>query len=354
MEFLAEYGLFFAKAVTLVIAIVVVILIIVAASQKNHRSEKGHIDVVKLNDRYNAMHETIQHAAIDEAEFKLNAKQEKKQQKKEKADKKKELKHKSPDAELKHKKRVFVLNFHGDMKASATDNLREEITTVLSLAKPEDEVVLCLESTGGMVHSYGLAASQLSRIKSKNVPLTVCVDKVAASGGYMMACVADKIISAPFAVIGSIGVVAQLPNFNRLLKKIPVDYEMQTAGEYKRTLTIFGENTDKAREKFSEELEDTHGLFKEFIRSNRPGLDVDKVATGETWYGSKALENNLIDEVKTSDEYLTSHHPESDIFEVTYHVKKSIPEKFGFASQAAMDRLLLTWWERLQSTRFFS
>lgn len=354
MEFLAEYGLFFAKAVTFIIAFVVIVLVIVAASQKNIRSEKGQIDVLKLNDRYKDMQETLQHAVIDDAELKLQAKQEKKQQKKLKAEKKKELKEKLADSEVKHKKRVFVLNFLGDMKASATDNLREEITTVLTLVKPEDEVVLCLESTGGMVHSYGLAASQLLRIKTKKIPLTICVDKVAASGGYMMACVADKIISAPFAVIGSIGVVAQLPNFHRLLKKIPIDYEMQTAGEYKRTLTVFAENTDKARKKFAEELEDTHGLFKEFIKSNRPSLDVSSVATGETWYGSQALDKNLIDEIKTSDEYLTSQHPDADIFEVSYHVKKSIPEKLGFASQAAMDRLLLTWWDRLQSTRFFS
>ena len=109
--------------------------------------------------------------------------------------------------------------------------------------------------------AYGLAASQMQRIRDKKLKLTVCVDKVAASGGYMMAVVADKIIAAPFAVLGSIGVLAQVPNFHRLLKKHDVDFEMLTAGKYKRTLTMFGENTDKGREKFQEDIEDTHVLF---------------------------------------------------------------------------------------------
>lgn len=360
MEYLAEFVLFLAKAATILIAIVVIVSLIVGLNQKSggRREHRGHIRVTKLNEWYASMTETLKKAVLDGHSLKHYNRQEKRRQKQEKAEKKRQLKalstDESPTGEPQSaRKRIFVLNFHGDMKASAATNLKEEITTVLGIATPGDEVVVRLESSGGLVHSYGFAASQLTRIKSKNIPLTVCVDKVAASGGYMMACVADKILAAPFAVLGSIGVVGQLPNFHRLLQKIPVDYEMQTAGEYKRTLTLFGENTDQDRKKFAQDLEDTHLLFKDFIRDNRENLDVDAVATGETWYGTKALEKRLVDDIQTSDEYLSAQVTDADIFEVEYVMKKPLTARLGMASQEAVDRLLLTWWGRSQNSRWF-
>ena len=233
------------------------------------------------------------------------------------------------------------------ISASAVGHLREEITAVLTQATPNDEVLLKLESAGGMVHSYGLASSQLDRLRKKNVPLTVCVDKVAASGGYMMACVADKILAAPFAIIGSIGVVAQMPNFNKVLKKHDVEFELLTAGEHKRTLTMFGENTEKGREKFIEELEDTHQLFKDYVSTRRPQVDIEKIATGEIWFGSRAKDMALIDDIQTSDEYLVSRIEEADVFEVAYVFKKKLHQRLGIAAEESADRLLLKWWSRL-------
>lgn len=247
-----------------------------------------------------------------------------------------------------------MLNFKGDMRAAAVSNLREEITAVLSQATQDDEIVIRLESAGGMVHSYGLASSQLDRIVKKGIPLTVCVDKVAASGGYMMACVADKIIAAPFSILGSIGVVAQMPNFHRLLKKHDVDYEMLTAGEYKRTLTMFGENTEKGREKFIEDLEQTHDLFKDFVQQHRTEVDINNIATGEVWLGTKALEMKLVDDLKTSDEYLVEKMADADIYEVSYVHKKSLQEKVGLAAENSADRLLMRWWSRLRGINFYS
>lgn len=357
MEFLAEYGLFLAKVVTLVIAIGVVIGLVVSAGSRHKKSEKGHIEVKKLNEKFEQMTDVLKEATLDPEQLKLQAKEEKKRHKIERAEQKKaaklSAKNKQPAESELVKKRIFVLDFHGDIKASACDSLREEISAVLTLATPEDEIVVRLESGGGMVHSYGLASSQLARITNKQIPLTVCVDKVAASGGYMMACVADKILAAPFAILGSIGVVAQLPNFHKLLKKNDIDYEMFTAGEYKRTVTMFGENTQKDREKFMEDLEDTHVLFKEFVSEHRPEVDIAKVATGEVWFGRRAKEVNLIDDLVTSDEYLLTQAANADIYEVHFAHKKSLPEKFGFAAQGAVDRLLLTWWERLQHNRWF-
>ncbi|HSX69638.1 MAG TPA: protease SohB, partial [Pseudomonas sp.] len=267
MEFLLDYADFLLRTLTVVVAIIVVLLTIAALRGKGRGKGSGHLQVSKLNEFYKGLRQRLEHELLDKAQLKAQRKAEAKQAK---LDKK----------EGTHKPRVFVLDFDGDIKASATDNLRHEVTALLSMATAQDEVVLRLESGGGVVHGYGLAASQLARIRQAGVPLTVCVDKVAASGGYMMACIGDRVLSAPFAILGSIGVVAQLPNIHRLLKKHDIDVEMLTAGEFKRTLTILGENTEKGREKFQEDLETTHELFKNFVARYRPQLNIDEIATG--------------------------------------------------------------------------
>jgi serine protease SohB len=233
-----------------------------------------------------------------------------------------------------------VVDFEGDMQASAVTQLREEITVIVSLATKQDSVLLRLESSGGLVHSYGLAASQLMRLLDKEIPLTIAVDKVAASGGYMMACIANKIIAAPFALLGSIGVIAQIPNFHRLLKKNDIDVDVLTAGEYKRTLTIFGENTEKGRNKAIEELEDVHALFKDFVSDHRPQLDMNIVATGEAWYGKRALEKKLVDELKTSDTYIYEKCQDCDVYHIAYVVHKSKMDKLVERIAVAISRSL--------------
>ncbi|WP_298447224.1 protease SohB [uncultured Marinobacter sp.] len=349
MEFLTEYGLFLAKVVTFVIAAVVVVSIIIAATHKDKDGEDddGELQIRKLNDKYRKLRESIQARLMTEQELKAWGKAKKK---KEKAEKKAE-KAKKPDAGEPEATpaRLFVLDFDGDIKASDTDPLRRAISAVLSVAEPgKDEVVIRLESGGGLVHSYGLAAAQLDRIRGKGIHLTACVDKVAASGGYMMACVADRIIASPFAILGSIGVVAQLPNFHRLLKKNDVDFEILTAGEHKRTMTIFGENTDKGRQKFLSDLEDTHDLFKDYVSERRPELDIAAVATGDIWFGKRALDVKLIDEIKTSDEYLIEACERADVVSVSFERKKTLPEKLGLATSAALEH---TVWKVLSAFR---
>lgn len=241
----------------------------------------------------------------------------------------------------KNNQKIFVLDFKGDIQASAVENLREEITLILATAKAgRDRVVVRLESPGGMVHGYGLAAAQLVRLRDAGFHLTICVDKVAASGGYMMACIANEIIAAPFAIVGSIGVVAQVPNFNRLLKQHNVDFELYTAGQYKRTVTMFGENTPEGKAKFEEELQQTHMLFKHFVEKYRPQLNVDKVATGEHWYGEDALELNLVDKLQTSDEYLLALLPQHDIYVINTRKKATLGEKLGLQAAQMADSLI--------------
>lgn len=233
-------------------------------------------------------------------------------------------------------RRVFVIDFKGDVMASAAESLREEVTVILGVAGPEDEVVLRLESAGGAVHGYGFAASQLSRLRAAKVPLTVCVDKVAASGGYMMACVGSRVLAAPFAILGSIGVVAPVPNVHRLLDKFGVDYEDVTAGKHKRPVSLLGEITSEGRAKLKEQVDETHVLFKRFVHENRPGLDIDAVATGEHWYGTRAVELGLADGLATSDDYLLEQARMSRVFEVTCQRPLNLRERaFSLAQRAA-------------------
>lgn len=327
MSFLLQYVVFLAKLFTLLLAVLTVTACIFFITRKAKEQNKNKLCVKKLNKKYQEFTETLNSEILDKKQLKKFAKEQKAKLKK--------------TAKL-LKKRVFVLNFQGDIKATAVNNLREEITALIQVATPQDEVVLRLESGGGMVAPYGLAASQLQRLKDKSIPLTITIDKIAASGGYLMACVGDKILAAPFAIIGSIGVVAQLPNFHRFLKKRDIDFELLTAGEYKRTLTIFGENTAKAREKTQDDLEEIHHLFKAFIQSNRKKVNVADVATGAHWLAKDALALNLVDELITSDDYLSllAGSDKAEIYECQYLTKKSVAEKLSSNVQSTFDKLM--------------
>ncbi len=325
--FLADYGLFLLKTLTLVAAIVVVIGTAAAA---NKRGGGDELVVEHLNKKYRKIADALRRVILPKAELKQYLKDSKKKDKE--ADK--------ADA----KPRTFVIEFKGDLKASAVPSLREEISAVLEVAGDSDDVVVVLDNHGGVVHEHGLAASQLVRLRERDIPLTVCVDKVAASGGYLMACVANRVVAAPFAILGSIGVLAQIPNFNRLLDDKGVDFEQVTAGKYKRTVTMFGKNTDEDRAKLKEELEDVHTLFKDAVARYRPELDMDKVATGEHWYGTRALELGLADEIATSDELLARASGERELYKVTWKIKEPLQKRLMHSVDGALQRLSASRW----------
>lgn len=326
--FFLEYGIFLAKLLTLV-AIVVLLLGLAASSRsRTHAPEK--LEIKHLNDHYERMAWMLKMHIVPKKEFAKEFKAHKHQKKRQKKSSKGTEK----------RKRIFVLDFHGDIRATAVGSLREEITAVLSVATPEDEVLLRLENAGGLVHDHGLATSQLVRLREKQIPLTVAVDKMAASGGYMMACVGNHIIAAPFAVIGSIGALVQLPNFHRLLDKYGVDFEQIKAGELKRTLTLFGMNTDSDRERAKEQVEDVHHLFKEFIARYRPAIDLSQVATGQHWHALRAQELGLVDTLKTSDDYLLEASNTAAIYTIEYSVKKAFSQRLLARVQSATDKAL--------------
>ena len=326
-DILTGYGIFILEILTILLLILAIVGLVISYRQHN-KSKIGELEIKDLSEEFDHQVRVLRDFNLSEEELKQQAKAEKKAEK-QKAKKRKEKLKKGETLDDKKKSYVYVLDFHGDISASETTTLREEISAILNVATPEDEVLLRLESPGGIVHDYGFAASQLSRLKQKGIKLTIAVDKVAASGGYMMACVADKIVSAPFAVIGSIGVVAQIPNVHRLLKKYEVDVDVMTAGEFKRTVTVLGENTEKGKQKFQQELEETHQLFKQFVSQNRPCVDIDKIATGEHWFGQQAINLKLVDEISTSDDLILEKMKEKHVVSVKYRLKKSLIKKLG-------------------------
>ncbi len=321
-----DFGVFLAEAITIVIAIIFIVASILSLATKGRVRTKDQISVRDISQKFHDMKEILQEEILDKKQLKIIAKEKKAQ---EKAEKDKEN----------TKNRLFVINFDGDTDATQVEDLREEVSALLTIAEKTDEVVICIESPGGVVHGYGFAASQIDRIKQKGIPLTIIVDKVAASGGYLMACIGDKIIAAPFAIVGSIGVVMQMPNFNKVMKKHDVDFEMITAGEYKRTLTMLGENTDKAREKTKEEINEVHTLFKNFVSKHRPDMDISKVATGEHWFGQQAIELGLVDELSTSDDYLMVKSEESEIFEISRVTKQTLKDKIAAAAELSAGKI---------------
>lgn len=335
-EILLNYGIFLLELLTVFGVIALVVLIII---QSKKRHENGTVVLTDLSENYQKQQQSFETFFLNEEEAKHWEKEEKKKEKEKVKAQKKCLKEGVEKSAETQKPRLFVLDFDGDLYARAVGALRNEVTAVLSIARSEDEVLLRLESPGGVVHGYGLAASQLRRLRERNIPLTVAVDKVAASGGYMMACVADKIVSAPFAIIGSVGVVAEVPNIHRLLKKYDIDVDVMTAGEFKRTVTFMGENTEKGKQKFQQELEETHQLFKQFVSENRPQLDIEKVATGEHWFGRQALELNLVDSISTSDDLLLKAFENKQIIEVKYQTKQSLIQRIGLQAEASVENL---------------
>lgn len=334
MDFLFETLAFAAKGFVVFVTIAATVAVIIGLSRRQ-RAGRPRLEINPLNHRFEALGDALRHELLEPKQFKSLLRARKKEEK--------------AQATRPH---VYVLDFEGDLFASGVVSLREEISAIISVAKPGDEVVIRLESPGGAVPHYGLAAAQLVRLRDNKVKLTVCIDRVAASGGYMMACVADRIIAAPFAIIGSIGVVAQVPNVHRLLKKHDVDFEELTAGEFKRTVSLFGEITDKGRAKFVDQLEETHGLFKDFVQTQRPALNVEQVATGEYWLARRGLELGLVDHLSTSDDYLLSRAREATLLQLSFKPEQTWRRRLGRASAEVVERTVLGTFDKLRVLNF--
>ena len=341
MEILLDYLIFLLKVITVALAVTIPLLMIIGSS-KGKSLPKGKLSITNLADKYEEMGNSVKGSILHPKELKKFNK--------ESAKKKKKKKKEKDEVD----ESIFVLNFKGDIQATEVEKLKQEINAILLADTECSEVVVKVESGGGSAYAYGLCAAELKRLVDNGINLTVCIDKVAASGGYLMSCVASKIIAAPWAIVGSIGVIAQLPNFHRLLKKNSIDFEMHTAGEFKRTLTTLGENTDAGREKFKEDLEDLHLIFKDFVKEQRPQVNTDVVATGEVWQGEKAVEVGLVDALETSDNYLVGLSKNARLFEISFVEKKNLSEKFAFSFQLILEKSMLKLYDLINRDRFTS
>lgn len=336
IDLLLNYGLFLAKTLTVVVSIAVLVILIVRLKRSGDSDGEERLEILDLNERYRSLGWALKESTLPKKTFKAYAK----------AEKKKEKARAKADPGADERARLFVIDFNGDIRATEVAALRVLVTTLLLDVRDGDSVLVRLENAGGTVSEHGLAASQLARLRARGLHLTVAVDKVAASGGYLMACVADRILAAPFAVVGSIGVLAELPNFHRLLERHGVDFELHTAGDYKRTLTLFGENTDAAREKLKEQLNETHALFKGFVSEYRPSLDLDRVATGEYWHGQRAVELGLVDAIQTSDDLLLQESETRDLWHLKYKARKKPIERLLSSIRGLAEGAIMSWGRR--------
>jgi len=345
-EFIEQYWSFYSAGVAIFLFAGFALVLKLIFFKRKRRKKEPHLTFKHWNHRFENDFEHLEremHAAsfLPKDAAKLLKKARKKEEKNEKQkDKEKSIKTvttireklqsglKTEDVLKEHSNCVYVLTFIGSVMATEVEQLREQISFLLQVAQPADEIVVRLTSPGGAVSQYGLASSQLERLKQAGLRCVVCVDTVAASGGYMMASVADKIIAAPFAIIGSIGVVAGIPNFHRVLQKHEVDYHLFTAGKYKRTVTPFSEVTDEGKQKLQDDLTAIHEAFKQLIKAGRPDVDIEEIATGEYWLATQAKEKGLVDEIMTSDDYLCSKLDECEIIEIKTEIEQNRLEKF--------------------------
>jgi serine protease SohB len=342
-EWLTEFGMLLAQVLSLVLILGLVVALVIR--MKNESGDRPRLRLEELNDNRRYRRRRMMMAAKPPGARKRMHKAFRSEDKAEGKRGRKNDEDPTPPV-------VWVLDFHGDIRASGTGRLAEEVSAVLNAAGDQDEVVVRLESAGGLVHSYGLAATELDRLREAGLSTTVCIDKVAASGGYLMACGADQLRAAPFAVLGSIGVVAQLPNIHRLLKRHDIDVELLTAGRYKRTLTVFGENTQEGRDKFLDDLESTHALFKQHVATRRPDLDVEAVATGEIWYGTQALAKGLIDALGTSEAYLVERMKEARVISLRLEPKQRLGNRLGLAISRGVEAAVARGLEVLENSRW--
>ncbi|MDC0509183.1 protease SohB [Gammaproteobacteria bacterium] len=338
MEILADYLVFLLKVFTIALAITVPLLLVIGSS-KGKTQAKGKLAITNLSEKFEDMGNAVRSSNMNPKELKKFYKDINKS-------KKKKTDENEPS--------IFVLNFNGDIQASEVEKLKYEINAILLSESECKEVVVKVESGGGSAYAYGLCAAELKRLVDNDISLTVCIDKVAASGGYLMSCVATKIIAAPWAIVGSIGVIAQLPNFHRLLKKNLIDFELHTAGEFKRTLTTLGENTEDGRDKFKADLEDLHVIFKDFVKEQRPEVDTAVVATGEVWQGEEAVRVGLVDSLETSDNYLVNLSKDATLFEIEYIEKKNLSERFAFSMQLILEKSVVKFYDLINRDRYTS
>lgn len=177
----------------------------------------------------------------------------------------------------------------------------EYFLDMIEMAEDDERVkaiVLRVDSPGGTV-----AASEeiATYVKECEKPVVVSVGDVGASGAYMISSQADSIWANPGSSVGSIGVIAQIPNVSGLLDMVGVEFQTFTAGEYKDAGSAYRDLTKEEEALIQGEVEEAYDQFIDIVAEGR-GLErakVEELAIGWTWSGVRAKELGLVDEVGT-------------------------------------------------------
>lgn len=234
------------------------------------------------------------------------------------------------------RKTAVLLSFNGDINATEVIEFGRAVSMIVQMKDLVSEVYIIINSGGGVVNGYGLLASEIERLHYSEIETYALIDQVAASGGYMAACVANHVVAAPFAYIGSIGVVSEMPNFNQILSDNGINIEQHTAGKSKRTVTPLGKITDEDRNEFKKKLERIHRSFINHVSHYRNINDADEnknsiIFSGDYWIAEETveLELGLVDEISTSQEFLLDKMKEYNIIEITFQENKTKKSKLS-------------------------
>ncbi len=249
--------------------------------------------------------------------------------------------------------RLAVLRFQGlrDLNASGDQRLSEAIDEVLVNRDHFEEAVVIIDSPGGTTHGYGHAYALLERLSASGLKVTACIDRIGASGGYLMALPADRILAGPFAIVGSVGVVAGIPNVKRLLEEKGVSYRLFVAGDKKRVVHFADDDGPEVREYMDEKLAGIHTQFLQAVEKHRGDrVKLDEVRSGDHWSAEESVEKGLglVDELQTSAEYLLERNREVALVMIERRV--DITERFaGYLAARLSARVasLFTRWLRV-------
>ncbi|WP_343192796.1 S49 family peptidase [Buchnera aphidicola (Taiwanaphis decaspermi)] len=225
------------------------------------------------------------------------------------------------------KSNLYILDYNDKIKKNKIKKLREEISSIILVAKKNDEVLLRLENTSDIVYEYGLVIAQLQRLRKKGIKLIISIDKIVSNGGYIIACVADHISASPFSIIGPINIVVNIPNIDKYTQTSNLNNQLNDCNTFTK-LTLIKNNTKIYVNKIFNKLDIKKYIRNSFIKDMRPSLNLNKIFNQNYWIGENAINEKLIDSINTSDDILFSKKDTHNLLKIKYVYKSNIVEKY--------------------------
>lgn len=204
-------------------------------------------------------------------------------------------------------------------------------------------VVLRINSPGGLIAPAQEVYQAIERLGQKK-PVVASMSTIAASGGYYVACAAESIIANPGSLTGSIGVKAQVPNFQELMRKLGVEQETIVSGDLKDAGSPTKEMTPKEREYFQEIVDELSGQFIQVVAQSRDLelQEVQELADGRAFTGTQALDEGLVDELGGMQEAVRILREKAQI-KGQVHLRQGPEQKGGLLSWILSSSGLQDW-----------